>query len=148
MFLYLILVFGRLCLTFCDNYLSDIGYYFSIPVAWMMIFTPHAVMLIYGPQINAKFYVKKSFGRNAPLTENLFFEFTDTRYKVIGESFQLECAYYRIIAVVENKGLILFRREAGYANILPIRVLSADEQSELRTILASIPNLTITPIDE
>lgn len=132
--LYLTLAFGQLYLVFFYNYSIDIAYYFFFLIALMMI---------NAPRLTAKYHARKSFKSNAPITESLCFKFTNTRYELQGESFRLECAYHRLIVVEEIKGLILFRRTEGHANVLPIRILSTDEHTELREILASIPDLTV-----
>ena len=112
-----------------------------MPSFYAIFFMLFGLYIIFIAEISSKFQSSKLMKANAQITEQTSYVFDETSYQLTGESFSSRMAYNKLYEVREVGDYVLLRVAEGSANILPKRALSADQLSNLKQIIASVPKL-------
>jgi hypothetical protein len=79
------------------------------------------LLMIAGLPINIYFAAKKSYNKNARISEPIRYEFDKEYIEVIGESFNSKQTWDKIYSVTETKDWVLIWQNQQVANVIPKR---------------------------
>ncbi|MFN3755145.1 YcxB family protein [Flavobacterium sp.] len=86
---------------------------------------------------------KKNFLSNKRIQENIEYEFTNVKMKIIGESFNSELELNKVHKIVELKNWFLIYQSEQVANLIPTENLNENEVKVLREIFRNQSNVKL-----
>ncbi len=97
-----------------------------------------AIYLIFLPEITSKFQTPNLVKKKNPFSEEVNVKIYETGYRVQGQTFNNQQSWNNLNAIIETKDFFLLKETDIIATVIPKRVLSAEDSSQLVAIINQV----------